>query len=207
MNWLTKCLLSFRSFLGSKAGRQPTSPSSSASSTENSTPAPSITPKAAVLKPSMPSEAKASEWQADPRSEKNLATLEPVTARIVRELVRRLQAEGLNFKVTSGTRTWAEQTRLYAQGRTAKGNKVTNAKAGQSWHNFGVAADLTAFDRAGKRPKWDGAEYDRMGAIAQELGLEWGGAWRKFKDRPHVQRPLGLTLAEARKKYPGGVVA
>lgn len=156
--------------------------------------------------PRLPSEARASAWTADPRSEKNLATLEPITARLVRELVRRLQAEGLNFKVTSGTRTWAEQTRLYAQGRTAAGQRVTNAKAGQSWHNFGVAADLTAFDKAGKRPKWDGAEYDRMGAIAQEIGLEWGGSWRKFKDRPHVQRPLGITLAQARVKYPGGIV-
>ena len=181
-------------------GPAPTSLNSSPLSTPKSTPAPTSNAKPQ-------SEAKASGWQADPRSEKNLATLEPVTAHIVRELVRRLQAEGLNFKVTSGTRTWAEQTRLYAQGRTAAGNKVTNAKAGQSWHNFGVAADLTAFDKSGKRPKWDGAEYDRMGAIAQELGLEWGGAWRKFKDRPHVQRPLGLTLAEARKKYPGGIVA
>ncbi len=183
----------------SNAGPLPILANSSPSLPPKSTPAPKTKPTT--------SEAKASEWQADPRSEKNLATLEPQTARLVRELVRRLQAEGSNFKVTSGTRTWAEQTKLYAQGRTAAGPKVTNARAGQSWHNFGVAADLTAFDKSGKRPKWDGAEYDRMGAIAQELGLEWGGSWRKFKDRPHVQRPLGLTLAEARKKYPTGVVA
>jgi peptidoglycan L-alanyl-D-glutamate endopeptidase CwlK len=189
-----------RLFAGSQNGPAPTLPNSSLPSKTSSTPAQST--------PAKPkSEAKASAWQADPRSEKNLATLEPTTAKLVRELLRRLQSEGLNFKVTSGTRTWAEQTKLYAQGRTTAGPKVTNAKAGQSWHNFGAAADLTLFDKSGKRPKWDGKEYDRMGAIAQELGLEWGGAWRKFKDRPHVQRPLGLTLAEARKKYPGGVVA
>jgi len=207
VNWLTKCLLSLPFFKASKAGRLPTSPSSSDSSTPNSTPAPSITRPVVASKPSLPLESKASQWQADPRSERNLATLEPVTARLVRELVRRLQSEGLNFKVTSGTRTWSEQTRLYAQGRTTSGDKVTNAKAGQSWHNFGVAADLTAFDKSGKRPKWEGAEYDRMGEIAEDLGLEWGGSWRKFKDRPHVQRPLGVTLAEATSKWPTGVVA
>lgn len=194
------CLLQKLLRLRSSSGPAPTSPNSSDLSTKKSTAEPTSSAKPQ-------SEARASEWQADPRSEKNLATLEPTTAKLVRELLRRLQGEGLNFKVTSGTRTWAEQTKLYAQGRTTAGPKVTNAKAGQSWHNFGVAVDLTLFDKSGKRPKWDGAEYDRMGAIARELGLEWGGAWRKFKDRPHVQRPLGLTLAEARKKYPGGIVA
>jgi peptidoglycan L-alanyl-D-glutamate endopeptidase CwlK len=184
----------------SVSGPQPTLQNSSPSSIPKSTPAPtsSVPPK---------SEAKASAWIADPRSEKNLATLEPVTAKLVRELLRRLQADGLNFKVTSGTRTFAEQNKLYAQGRTISGQRVTNARGGYSWHNFGVAADLTLFDKSGKRPKWDGKEYDRMGVIAQELGLEWGGSWRKFKDRPHVQRPLGLTLAQARAKYPKGIVA
>lgn len=186
-----------RLFAASASGLQQTLPNSFSPSKPSSTPAPS-TPQ---------SEAKASAWIADPRSEKNLATLEPVTAKLVRELLRRLQAENLNFKVTSGTRTFAEQTALYNQGRLTKGDIVTKAKAGQSWHNFGVAADLTLFDKSGKRPKWDGAEYDRMGEIAQELGLEWGGSWRKFRDRPHVQRPLGLTLAQARSKYPKGIVA
>jgi len=183
-----------------RLGHRQTLPNSSPSFIQKSTDGPTsnVLPK---------SEAKASEWQADPRSEKNLATLEPTTAKLVRELLRRLQSEGLNFKVTSGTRTFAEQTALYNQGRSTKGDIVTKAKAGQSWHNFGVAADLTLFDKSGKRPKWDGAEYDRMGAIAQELGLEWGGSWRKFKDRPHVQRPLGITLAQARAKYPKGIVA
>lgn len=122
-------------------------------------------------------------------------------------MLRRLQAEGLNFKVTSGTRTWAEQTKLYAKGRTAAGPKVTNARAGYSWHNFGLAADFTLFEKSGKRPKWEGKEYDRIGVHAADLGLEWGGSWRKFKDRPHVQRNLGLTLAQARSKYPNGVIA
>ena len=55
MNWLTKCLLSFRSLMGSKVGRLPTSPSSSNSSTKSFTPAPNITAKAAALKPKSPS--------------------------------------------------------------------------------------------------------------------------------------------------------
>lgn len=156
--------------------------------------------------PSTPkSEARASEWVADPRSERNLATLEPTTAKLAREHLRRLQAEGLNFKITSGTRTFEEQAKLFAQGRTSPGKIVTRAKPGSSWHNFGVAYDLTLF--SGKNPVWESPKYVRAGEIGEELGLEWGGRWTRLVDRPHFQRPLGLTLAQARAKYPIGVVA
>jgi peptidoglycan L-alanyl-D-glutamate endopeptidase CwlK len=151
------------------------------------------------------SESKAVEWQADPRSERNIATLEPQTAKLAREHLRRLQAEGLNFKVTSATRTFAEQAALFAKGRTAKGPKVTNARPGSSWHNYGVAYDLTLF--SGKNPVWDSKHYATAGRIGKELGLRWGGDFRSIVDRPHFERPLGLTLAEARRKYPTGAVA
>ena len=204
MNWLKKCLLSFPFFKALRVGPPPTSPSCSASSTKKSTPAPSIIAKAVASKPSLPSETKASEWQADPRSEKNIATLEHQTAKLAREHLRRLSALGLTFKVTSGTRTFAEQAKLYAQGRTAKGPKVTNARPGSSWHNFGVAYDLTLF--SGKNPVWESKHYDTAGRIGEELGLEWGGRWTRLVDRPHFQRPLGLTLSEAKRKYPTGAV-
>jgi N-acetyl-anhydromuramyl-L-alanine amidase AmpD len=51
VNWLNKCLLSFRSLMGSKVGRLPTSPSSSALSTKNFTPVPNTTAKAEASKP------------------------------------------------------------------------------------------------------------------------------------------------------------
>lgn len=173
-------------------------PNSSASSIPRSTAAPTSSA------PSK-SEAKAAQWQADERSERNIATLEPVTAKLAREHLRRLRAEGLNFKVTSGARTWDEQARLYAKGRTAPGPRVTNARPGYSWHNFGTAYDLTLF--SGKNPVWDSKHYDRAGEIGEQLGLEWGGRWKKLVDRPHFQRPLGITLAQARAQYPGGLVA
>ncbi len=145
------------------------------------------------------------DWRADERSERNIATLEPVTGKLAREHLRRLADKGLNFKVTSGRRTFQEQARLYAKGRTAPGPRVTNARAGYSWHNFGTAYDLTLF--SGKNPVWDSKHYDTAGRIGEELGLEWGGRWTKLVDRPHFQRKLGLTLAQARARYPQGQLA
>lgn len=184
MNWLTKCLLFIRSLRGSKVGRLPTSQNSSASSTPNSTPAQSITPKAAASKPSFPPESKAAAWIADPRSERNLATVQPQLQKLGRELLRRLAAEGLVFKVTSGNRTQAEQDALYAQGRTKPGPVVTWTR--KSRHIGGRAIDLTLF--SGKNPVWESKHYKRAGEIGEELGLIWGGRW-KTPDQPHFELP------------------
>jgi peptidoglycan L-alanyl-D-glutamate endopeptidase CwlK len=181
----------------SPAGPPATSPTSSTSSTPRSIAAPTSSAK---------SEATAAEWQADPRSERNLATLEPTTAKLAREHLRRLAAEGYTFKVTSATRTFSEQAALYAKGRTAPGPKVTNARPGSSWHNFGLAYDLTLF-QGDKNPVWDHPAYAVAGRIGKDLGLRWGGEFKTLVDRPHFERPIGLSLAEARQKYPLGRVA
>ena len=133
-------------------------------------------------KPSLPPESKAAAWTADPRSEKNLASVQPQLQRLGRELLRRLAAEGLTFKVTSGNRTQAEQDALYAQGRTKPGPVVTWTR--RSRHIGGRAIDLTLFQ--GKNPVWESRHYDRAGVIGEKLGLKWGGRW-KTPDRPHFQ--------------------
>ena len=166
-------------FAASASGPQATSQNSSSPSKPSSTPAPST--------PAKPkSEAKASEWIADPRSEKNLATVQPQLQKLGRELLRRLAAEGLTFKVTSGNRTQAEQDALYAQGRYGnKGPVVTWTR--RSRHIGGRAIDLTLF--SGKNPVWESKHYDTAGRIGKELGLLWGGDWKRTKDRPHFELP------------------
>lgn len=109
----------------------------------------------------------------------------PQLQKLGRELLRRLAAEGLVFKVTSGNRTQAEQDKLYAIGRTAPGVPVTWTR--KSRHIGGRAIDLTLF--SGKNPVWESKHYDRAGEIGEELGLVWGGRWRRTPDRPHFELP------------------
>jgi peptidoglycan L-alanyl-D-glutamate endopeptidase CwlK len=121
--------------------------------------------------------------------------LPPVKER-VEKFLNAAKAAGIDLLVTSTYRDNASQDALYAQGRTTPGKKVTNAKAGQSWHNYKCAVDVVPIV-AGK-PRWDVKDevWQQVGALGKAAGLEWAGNWTKFKEMPHFQYTGGLTLAQ-----------
>ena len=133
----------------------------------------------------------------DFRSTKNIATLHPQLQPVATKLIELAQAKGINVKVICGTRTYAEQNELYAQGRTKPGKVVTKAKGGESIHNFGLAFDVGIFSADGKTYHDEHRDYKAVGLIGQQLGLEWGGNW-KFVDEPHFQLKHGKSLAQLR---------
>ncbi len=104
-------------------------------------------------------------------------------------------------------RTDKEQNELYAQGRTKPGKKVTNAKGGYSYHNFGLAFDIVLIID-NKEASWDmktdfdgdkKADWMEVVEVAKKYGWEWGGDWVKFKDAPHFQKTFGKTTAQLRE--------
>jgi len=121
----------------------------------------------------------------DERSARTIATLQPEVRPFATALVERAAAQGIVIKAISGIRSYAEQDALFAQGRTAPGKIVTNARGGQSNHNFGIAFDVGVFD--GRRYLDHSPLYKAVGAIGVGLGLEWGGNWTSIVDEPHFQ--------------------
>ncbi len=146
----------------------------------------------------------------DDRSEKVIATLLPPLRPIARALVQKAASAGITIRVISGLRSYEEQAALYAQGRTAPGKKVTNARAGYSNHNFGIAFDVGVFE--GNKYLPESPKYKAVGALGMDLGLEWGGNWKTIVDQPHFQlRPTwaadeseSLMLAELRSRKDRG---
>lgn len=143
----------------------------------------------------------------DPRTEANIATLIPraqaAARRFMAAIIPAMAGYGLQVRITSGRRSYAEQDDLYAQGRTAPGPKVTNAPAGYGWHNFGVAWDFTIFDSAGN-PIWDSPHYRECAEIARSQGMDCGAFWTTFPDEPHIELSGLPTLAEARAMHDEG---
>lgn len=129
-------------------------------------------------------------------------------------------------------RTNAEQNHLFALGRTEVnpdgksarkplGNIVTNAKAGQSIHNYGLAFDIVLLiDKDGdgifESASWDTlkdfdgdkiADWMEVTNHFKSRGWEWGGDWGgKLIDKPHFQFDFGLDWRELKRRVDSGLV-
>lgn len=142
--------------------------------------------------------------------------------------------QGLPLRITFTHRTFAQQAALYAQSRepfnevnrlrllaglpvissTECARRVTNAKPGYSWHNWGRAIDVVPVDVATSpdlsdpdNPLWDNPFWEALGEIGESLGFQWGGRWPDSKiDKPHFEwHPDGVTLKDLLIKYPNGI--
>lgn len=115
------------------------------------------------------------------------------------DLVQEAAKDGILLAVTQTLRTVAEQDVLYEQGRAKSGKVVTNAKGGESPHNYGLAFD-TAFVDTGNHITWNECrpgDWEALGKLGEGLGLVWGGRFRSFPDRPHFEAPRWRTLIGA----------
>ena len=135
-------------------------------------------------------------------SEARLAEVNPQLANRIRAMAADLRAQGINVMVTSGYRSFAAQNALYAQGRTKPGDIVTNARGGQSLHNYGLAVDVVPLDANGQ-PNWNVSNgvWQKIGAAGKKQGMEWGGDWTSFVDRPHFQMTAGRSTGSLLNQY------
>jgi peptidoglycan LD-endopeptidase CwlK len=154
-----------------------------------------------------PKPAKPTPPSIDERSRRIVAKLHPAVQAKFESFIRAAKymahESGYDVKAISGLRTFDEQDALYAKGRTTPGPKVTNAKAGYSNHNFGLAIDIGVFSKDGKKYHGEHPLYTELGPLGESLGLEWGGRW-KFRDEPHYQfRPAWAADISEREMLTG----
>lgn len=104
----------------------------------------------------------------------------------------------ISIRIVQGLRTFAEQQALYEQGRTKPGNRVTNSKAGQSYHNYGLAIDFALLIDG--KLTWDikldsdrDGEADWMEVVDsfEALNYTWGGRFHSIQDNPHLEKTFG----------------
>lgn len=112
------------------------------------------------------------------------------------------------------TRTYStiqEQNDLYSIGRTKPGKKVTNAKAWESIHNYGLAFDIVLVIDINNDGTFETASFkvdDNWKLVAKYFkskGWEWGNDWAKFKDAPHFQKTFGLRWQDLKTRVDKGM--
>jgi peptidoglycan L-alanyl-D-glutamate endopeptidase CwlK len=153
----------------------------------------------------------------DPVSEHRLSLVHPdIQKRWLGVRDEFYKDHGLQIRVTSGYRNFTEQMGLYALGRARLPSgvwevvdmrkKVTDARGGESYHNFGLAVDSAFMGDDPYLSKMPTPESDilwaNFGKIGKSWGFEWGGDWQKKKlDRPHLQKKFDLSLHECQIIY------
>ena len=102
--------------------------------------------------------------------------LNPIVEQNKDKLLKKTDSIGINVVITGKWRSNKRQSDLFAKGRSADGDIVTYAEAGESYHNYGLAIDYAE--------------------VAKQLGFAWGGDWHNFKDYSHLQRDFGLSIRQ-----------
>ena len=137
----------------------------------------------------------------DKTSLSRVALMHPLLRTELANILSEIEQGGVSIRLTQTLRTIQEQNDLYAIGRTKPGKIVTNAKGGQSYHNWGLSCDFCLLHKDGSI-SWnmhedldkDGiADWMEVVKIFEKYGWEWGGKW-KFKDTPHFQKTFGKSL-------------
>lgn len=119
-------------------------------------------------------------------ADRNWQLLQPgFSQRLLRVFRVMREQYGYEMAILEGYRS-PERQNLLAQA----GSNVTNSRAFQSYHQFGLAADC-AFLRDGRlliseQDPWAMRGYRLYGEVAEAAGLRWGGRWAMM-DFGHVE--------------------
>lgn len=131
------------------------------------------------------------------RSLKSLKGIHPDLNKV---LTKSIETSPVDFTITDGLRTTAQQKALYAKGRTTSGSIVTNADGVKNKSNhqaksdgYGYAVDLYPYYNGSVQVNDDKTLINKIAPhikkVAKEMGIniEWGGDWKSFKDYPHFE--------------------
>ena len=124
----------------------------------------------------------------DSLKKKPITDLQPRVKRDLIVIGDRCAKKGVPFRLVEGYRSPERQTELFNQRP-----KVTNAKAGESLHQYGVALDIYPTLKGYNTPL---SEWRMIAFEFKKLGYEWGGDWKRFTDKPHFELTLGHSIKD-----------
>lgn len=153
----------------------------------------------------------------DSKSDEVIKTLHPKIRDQASRFVNELDTLGIKYRLYSGTRTFEEQSTLYGKGRTIQEllsakvdpkyskpaeKRVTNAKPGSSFHNYGLAFDGVEIKNG--VAIWTNPKQNIITATGRKYGFFWGGDFVTLKDTPHFEEQKYGTISDLLALYNSG---
>lgn len=121
---------------------------------------------------------------------RDLALLHPLMREKAQAVLADCQQAGLPLRVFEAWRSPERQRFLFAKGRTTPGPIVTYAKAWQSYHQYGLAADFVGFIDGNWTWNLPDATWRKLHRFGENHGLEKLGF-----ETPHLQ-VVGLKIGD-----------
>lgn len=149
----------------------------------------------------------------DAITDKNIDTLHPLIRPLVIECINKLALMGIFCRVTFGNRSWELQDQMYNQPWDGMDNdkdglidekdeKITNAKGGDSIHNYRLALDVVEIKPMyGYSKGYPDRRWFTIKEVFVQAGFKWGGSFKSFPDKPHYEMTFGHTLKELKAIY------
>ena len=119
---------------------------------------------------------------------KDMSYLHPKVCNAALQAIKSCKEQGYPVTVVETYRTFERQGLLFEQGRSLPGEIVTKSQPGESYHNYGLALDISPTNES-------------IGLIFESLGFEWGARWESFKDMPHFQMTFGYSISQLKNLY------
>lgn len=121
---------------------------------------------------------------------------------------------GIHPYIVQTIRSFGESDDLYALGRTKVnpdgqspnrplGNIVTNAPAGSSYHNYGLALDFGLIVD-GKISYIVNKDWMTVVNIFESAGFTWGGTFASLVDDPHLENRFGYNWRQLKELHDTG---
>ncbi|MBE3102761.1 MAG: M15 family metallopeptidase [Bacilli bacterium] len=130
--------------------------------------------------------------------------LHPIVGEKSNQLLEKAEEIGVPIMISDGYRSAESQDVLYEKGRSIEGSIVTNARGGQSYHNYGLAVDFAlknkdgtiSYDLQRDLNGNDEADWFEVVRIGKDLGFSSGADWPEFKDYPHLEYTFDLSISD-----------
>jgi peptidoglycan L-alanyl-D-glutamate endopeptidase CwlK len=131
------------------------------------------------------------------RSKRELEGVHPDLLRVVNTA---LELSPIDFMVTDGLRTVAEQAELVKRGAS----KTMNSKHLRKASGYGHAVDLVGLLNGKARWEWpvvyQVAEVMRQAAEVEDVNIRWGGCWATITDSVGSMEDLVKDYKKRKKK-------